>query len=428
MHVRGLLLALAFLGLAARLSGAHAEVNYVYNNQKYATAAAMLSDFRRDLEYRLTAVTVSPTPLKGKALIVVPDRDRLRPLVMSMATPAIKADPDTPISSRYLFIRAQASAIMRARIFEKTDLSERNETTAPATDGYDYLIWFEVKSLRPDFTGPWTAQWLMRKAGAAAVASPLAVDPGIPVARQLAAFADVVRQTAPRLDGGSAVAAGATAAPGSLHRADTGTGIVIAREGLVVTNDHVVRGCADIRIYDRDGGVTAATLKAHDDRNDLALLKSSREWPDAARFRDGAAIRAGDGVVAAGYPLTGMLGSESVASITTGSVSALSGLGNDTRFLQLTAPVQPGNSGGALLDMSGRLVGVVTAKLNAVAIAGMTGDIPQNVNFALKEAVVRSFLDANSVTYAEAPDATAASAADVGEAAKKFTVLVECRK
>lgn len=426
MHLRDLMMGFAFLGLASSLTAARADVNYVYNNQKYTSAAAMLSDFRRDLDYRLTAVAISPTPLKGKALIVVPDRDRLRPLVMSTATPGTRADPETPISSRYIFIRAQASAILRARIFEKADLSERNETSAPEMDGYDYLIWFQVRSLRPDFAGPWTAQWLMRKSGTQ-IPAPLAVDPGIPAARQLAAFADIVRQAAPKLDASSAVATGSSGA-GPLHRADTGTGIVVSRDGLVVTNNHVVRSCGDIRIYDRDGAATAATLKAHDERNDLALLKSSHQWPNAAHFRDGPAIRSGDGVVAIGYPLTGMLGSEYEASVTTGAVSALSGLGNDTRYLQLTAPVQPGNSGGALLDMSGRLVGVVTAKLNAVAVAGMTGDIPQNVNFALKEAVVRSFLDANSVTYAEASTANAVSAADVGDIAKKFTVLVECRK
>ena len=428
MRVRDTSIALALLTLALGLSEAHADVSYVYNNQKYTRAAAMLADFRRDLDYRLTAVVVSPTPLAGKALIVVPDRDRLRPLIMSSASPATKADPETWISSRYLFIRAQASAIARARIFEKAEIAERNETVAPGMDGYDYLVWFQVKSVRPDFAGPWTEQWLMRKSGATADANPLSADPGIPAARQLAAFADLVRQTAPKLGGGAQAAAGAGSTATALQRADSGTGIIITRDGLIVTNDHVVRNCGDIRVHDRDGAAIPATLKAHDEHNDLALLKSSHEWPAAARFRDGTAIRAGDSVVAIGFPLAGMLGSESEASITTGAVSALSGIGNDTRFLQLTAPVQPGNSGGALLDMSGRLVGVVTAKLNAIAVAGMTGDIPQNVNFALKEAVVRSFLDANSVAYSEESAVNAVSAADVGDIAKKFTVLVECRK
>ena len=62
-------------------------------------------------------------------------------------------------------------------------------------------------------------------------------------------------------------------------------------------------------------------------------------------------------------------------------MSALAGLSDDSRYLQISAPVQPGNSGGPLLDASGHLIGIVTAKLNAALIARFTGDIPQNVNF-----------------------------------------------
>jgi S1-C subfamily serine protease len=431
MHASDRLTALALLALASlalSMSGAHAETIYTYNNQRYPTAAAALADFQRDLDARITAVTVSPTPLAGKALIVVPDRARLRPLILSTASAAVKADPDTPVAFRHRYLWAQANALMRARIFQKAEIAERNDTVAPVMEGYDYLIWFQVKSVRPDFTGPWTGQWLMRKSGAAAVTYRPVVDPGIPVQRQLAVFADVVRQAALKLEVGAQAGAGALGDSDTLHRADTGTGIIVSRDGLIITNNHVVLNCGDIRVQDHDGNAIIASLKAHDDHNDLALLKSSRQWTDVARFRGGAAIRAGDGVVAIGYPLAGMLGSESEASITTGTVSALSGISNDTRFLQLTAPVQPGNSGGPLLDLSGRLIGVVTAKLNAIAIAGATGDIPQNVNFALKGAVVRSFLDANSVAYSDAPAENGLSAADIGDMAKKFTVLVECRK
>ncbi len=100
-------------------------------------------------------------------------------------------------------------------------------------------------------------------------------------------------------------------------------------------------------------------------------------------------------MVAVGFPLPGLLASE--ANVTTGTVSALAGIGNDTRFLQMTAPVQPGNSGGPLLDLEGRVVGVVVSKLDALKVASATGDIPQNVNFAIKAGVVRSFLDASGV-------------------------------
>ena len=79
-------------------------------------------------------------------------------------------------------------------------------------------------------------------------------------------------------------------------------------------------------------------------------------------------------------------------NLSVGNVSALAGLGDDSRYLQISAPVQPGNSGGPLLDASGHLVGIVTAKLDA-RVARFTGDVPQNVNFALKAEVARTFLD-----------------------------------
>ena len=115
--------------------------------------------------------------------------------------------------------------------------------------------------------------------------------------------------------------------------------------------------------------------------------------------------------------------------VTTGTVSALSGVGNDTAKLQIAAPVQQGNSGGPLLDRHGLVVGVVQSKLNALRIAGVTGDIPQNVNFAVNGATLKSFLEANGVGFRAAPPGGCAlSAADVGEQAARYTVAIECAR
>jgi len=95
-------------------------------------------------------------------------------------------------------------------------------------------------------------------------------------------------------------------------------------------------------------------------------------------------VTSGDQVVAIGYPLHGLLTSD--LTVTTGIISSLAGLHNDTRFLQISAPVQPGNSGGPLHDSSGNIVGVVSAKLDALRIVKATGDIPQNINFASRPA------------------------------------------
>jgi hypothetical protein len=131
-------------------------------------------------------------------------------------------------------------------------------------------------------------------------------------------------------------------------------------------------------------------------------------------------------VVAMGYPLSGLLATG--AKLTVGNVSALAGLGDDSRFIQISAPVQPGNSGGPLLDTSGHLVGIVTQKLNVLRVAPLVGgDIAQNVNFALKTQVARTFLDSKGIAYQRAPSEQQLSPADVGEMARPFTVFVECR-
>jgi hypothetical protein len=156
------------------------------------------------------------------------------------------------------------------------------------------------------------------------------------------------------------------------------------------------------------------------------VLKIATPPAKIAALRTGAEIRPGDGVVAVGFPLTGILAED--ANVTIGGVSALAGFRNDQRYLQISAPVQPGNSGGPLLDMSGNVIGIVSAKLDAARIAAATGDIPQNVNFAIKISVLRQFLDANHVPYRGAASTAHLEAADVGEQARAFTALVECWK
>ena len=203
----------------------------------------------------------------------------------------------------------------------------------------------------------------------------------------------------------------------------SGTGFVVSRAGHVLTNHHVAGECKKITLHSRQGSFSATLIRS-DRTNDLALLKSSFVPSDIASFRSGKAIRPGDGVIAVGFPLTGSLAS--AGNVTTGNVSALAGWKDDIRFLQITAPVQPGNSGGPLLDDSGLIVGVVTSKLDAIRAARVHGDIPQNVNFAIKNVIARSFIDSIGIQYQSSPSTQPISAADVGDKAKEFTVRIEC--
>jgi hypothetical protein len=146
--------------------------------------------------------------------------------------------------------------------------------------------------------------------------------------------------------------------------------------------------------------------------------------PKIIAVRGSPALRLGESVVAFGFPLTGSLSME--GNLTTGNVSALAGLGDDPKYVQITAPVQPGNSGGPLLDESGNLIGVITAKLDAMAIAKRTGDIPQNVNFAIKTEVVEAFLKSAGVRYERSVSDRPLQVADIADIAKAAAVRIEC--
>lgn len=90
----------------------------------------------------------------------------------------------------------------------------------------------------------------------------------------------------------------------------------------------------------------------------------------------------GDDLLVFGYPLLGILSTS--GNLTRGYLTAMTGLRDDERYMQISAPVQPGNSGGPVLDMGGDVIGVVTYKLDALMTMKAIGDLPQNVNFALK--------------------------------------------
>lgn len=205
---------------------------------------------------------------------------------------------------------------------------------------------------------------------------------------------------------------------------NSGSGVIINRDGVILTNSHVVGRCRNIRVSLEGQPAQAAAVIARDEANDLAALKASLRPADIARFREDKAMRSGDGVVAIGYPLSSLLSRE--PNVTVGVVSALAGMKGDKRHYQITAPVQRGNSGGPVADMSGNLVGIVTAKLDAMKVVDKTGDLPQNVNFAIKAELARQFLTANTIVYETAPASSQMSPADVGDIIKKATVFVEC--
>jgi S1-C subfamily serine protease len=220
-----------------------------------------------------------------------------------------------------------------------------------------------------------------------------------------------------------ALATAPAAKPGAAtRRTGLGSGFFVDASGHIVTSHHVVQGCGEVRVPARE---EIARVIAADTRNDLALLGIEGTADRLPSFRAGTAARLGESVIVAGFPLGQVLAGG--LNITTGSVSALAGPGNNTAMLQITAPVQSGNSGGPVLDQRGQVIGVVVSKLNALRIAAATGDVPQNVNFAINGSVVRAFLEANGVQLEPAATlGTDEATTDIAEQAKQYTVLLEC--
>jgi serine protease DegQ len=138
-----------------------------------------------------------------------------------------------------------------------------------------------------------------------------------------------------------------------------GSGVIVAPEGYLITNHHVVDGADEIEVVLADGRQAQAKLVGTDPETDVALLKISLDKLPAIDFGDSTRLQVGDAVLAIGNPFG--VGQ----TVTSGIVSALDrnrlGLNTFENFIQTDAAINPGNSGGALVDASGNLVGINTA-------------------------------------------------------------------
>jgi hypothetical protein len=174
----------------------------------------------------------------------------------------------------------------------------------------------------------------------------------------------------------------------------TGTAFAVTDDGWLLTNAHVVKKCTRVEVK----GLGTSEPAKIDEINDLAALRVLPNRPlKALDFRKSPA-RLGEDIIALGYPLNGLL-SESI-KVTTGNVNSLAGIANDTRYLQISTPIQSGNSGGAVIDKNGLLIGVTTATLSQ-DIADKINVTVQNVNFAIRASVAATFLQTLGVNYRE---------------------------
>ena len=191
-----------------------------------------------------------------------------------------------------------------------------------------------------------------------------------------------------------------------------GTGFIVAEEGYVVTNNHVIRSGGAFKVRLNDGRVANAALVGSDQETDIAVLKIDVAGLTAIEFGDSDAAEVGDWVIALGSPF-GLKD-----SVTAGIISARGrevGLSPLESYLQTDATINPGNSGGPLVDMDGRVVGINTAiESRSGGSDGISFAIPSNMAKSVVESIIAGSAPSRGFLGIQMQPLDARTAAQVG--------------
>ena len=172
---------------------------------------------------------------------------------------------------------------------------------------------------------------------------------------------------------------------------NSGSCFFISGDGKVATNYHVVGGKSRFDVIDAGGKIYSALLKKSDPSNDLALLKvdaTNHAFLEIAPFRS---LKMGQEIFVVGYPVSTVLGIE--PKFTDGVISSTAGIRDMANMFQMTAPIQPGNSGAPVLNVEGQVVGVATSTAAVSSFLKNTGTLPQNINWAVKSEYLGLLVD-----------------------------------
>ncbi len=181
------------------------------------------------------------------------------------------------------------------------------------------------------------------------------------------------------------------------HNVASGTGFYVSTRGHIVTNNHVVDGCTEVKAHAL-GKSQIADIIAKDKLNDLALLKVQGNPPYVfpIELKNPYPLQE---IIVAGFPF-GELVSSSI-KFTKGIVSSIAGIGDNYSQIQIDAAIQPGNSGGPIVDENGNVIAVAVAKLDQQKILENFGVIPEDTNFGIKANAVRNLLEGNNIISKE---------------------------
>jgi len=208
----------------------------------------------------------------------------------------------------------------------------------------------------------------------------------------------------------------------SVPLAENGTGFFITEDGYLISNYHVIKDATQIRLITTDGIIQAEIVEV-DTINDLALLKVAGRF-SALPIANSRGVKLGSTVVTVGFPNPDIQGFS--PKFAKGDIASLAGGADEPRYFQISVPVQPGNSGGALVDEHGNVVGVVSAKLDELAVLEASGSLPENVNYAVKSSYLLNFLGSitNVTNKLKEPHVDDRKIADIASDVQRATATV----
>ena len=203
--------------------------------------------------------------------------------------------------------------------------------------------------------------------------------------------------------------------------AASGSGFAVSSKGHVVTNHHVIDGCQSIKIHFK-GKVIPTTIINFDPGNDVALLKGDFTPSHILPLSNEKTELLQD-VFVAGYPFGNKISTS--IKVTKGIISSLTGIGNNFSNFQIDAALQPGNSGGPILNNKGNVIGVAVAKLDRKYIEKNFGVLPENTNFGIKTSVVKSMLNSSDISLPN-PNKNEISKSELGKNISNATYYLSC--
>ncbi|MCV6615010.1 MAG: serine protease [Cellvibrionaceae bacterium] len=179
--------------------------------------------------------------------------------------------------------------------------------------------------------------------------------------------------------------------------ASSGSGFFVAPNGLLLTADHVSRECLALEVA-HQGKSLPAKVVGSSRILDLAVLQTEHSNTDYAHISPANSVAEfGQPVFVTGFPLADILSPH--PSITIGNISSLGGLKGAKENFQFSAPIQPGNSGSAIVDYKGRLVGLASSTLNQKMMLEKEGTTSQNVNFGVNLPLIKKFFAKHNISY-----------------------------